>query len=142
MTSDSIDEIRKQTAYPESKSVHDALHQVWNEVAHEFNHKMKTGDNYVDVDKLRKELPKDCSIIEVDDLKKSAMVARDYDRELEHLNDGIIKEQKCLDEILKLHDKYNQLDITNEIGKIYLRLHKLKKRSDEVVDDWKSSSKL
>ena len=37
MTSDRIEEIIKGTAYPQSNSVLQALHQVWNEVQQECN---------------------------------------------------------------------------------------------------------
>ena len=36
MNSERIEEIQKQTAYPESQSVFTALHQVWNEVGQEY----------------------------------------------------------------------------------------------------------
>jgi ferritin-like metal-binding protein YciE len=36
MNSKRIEEIQKQTAYPESQSVFTALHQVWNEVGQEY----------------------------------------------------------------------------------------------------------
>ncbi|RLI66891.1 MAG: hypothetical protein DRO67_00570 [Candidatus Asgardarchaeum californiense] len=35
MNSDRIKEIQSKTPYPESVSVHNALHQVWNETYHE-----------------------------------------------------------------------------------------------------------
>jgi len=37
MTSERIREIQEQTAYPESRSVHQALLQVWNECEQENN---------------------------------------------------------------------------------------------------------
>jgi len=37
MTSDRIDELLKQTAYPESNSVKQAMLQVWNELQQDFN---------------------------------------------------------------------------------------------------------
>jgi hypothetical protein len=37
MNSNRIKEIQEQTAYPESKSVHQGLLQVWNECKQEFN---------------------------------------------------------------------------------------------------------
>ena len=37
MTSNRIEEIIKRTAYPQSNSVLQALHQVWNEVQQECN---------------------------------------------------------------------------------------------------------
>jgi hypothetical protein len=37
MNSNRIKEIQEQTAYPESKSVHQGLLQVWNECQQEFN---------------------------------------------------------------------------------------------------------
>ena len=40
MTTDRIEEIIKQTAYPESNSVLQALHQVWNEVQQENNERI------------------------------------------------------------------------------------------------------
>lgn len=36
MNSERIEEIQKQCAYPESQSVFNALHQVWNEVGQEY----------------------------------------------------------------------------------------------------------
>ena len=40
MTSDRIEEIIKQTAYPESNSVYQALLQVWNEIQQDCNEKI------------------------------------------------------------------------------------------------------
>ena len=40
MTADRIEEIIKQTAYPESNSVYQALLQVWTEVQHESNERI------------------------------------------------------------------------------------------------------
>jgi len=37
MISNRIDEILKETAYPDSRSVHQALLQVWNECEQESN---------------------------------------------------------------------------------------------------------
>ena len=37
MTSDRIEEIIKQTAYPESMSVLSGMKQIWNEMQQEFN---------------------------------------------------------------------------------------------------------
>lgn len=37
MNSDRIDELLKQTAYPESVSVRQAMLQVWNELQQDFN---------------------------------------------------------------------------------------------------------
>jgi len=37
MNSDRIDELLKQTAYPESNSVRQAMLQVWNEMQQDFN---------------------------------------------------------------------------------------------------------
>lgn len=51
MTSDRIEEIQKITAYPESRSVYQALWQVWNECEQEQNKKISevvtrfSGDN-------------------------------------------------------------------------------------------------
>ena len=39
MTSDRIEEIQKQTAYPDSQSVTNALLTVWNEVAFGLNNR-------------------------------------------------------------------------------------------------------
>ena len=39
MTSDRIEELQKQTAYPESQSVHQALLKVWNEMQQDFNNR-------------------------------------------------------------------------------------------------------
>lgn len=41
MNSKRIEEIQKQTAYPESQSVFTALHQVWNEVGQEYQAEIK-----------------------------------------------------------------------------------------------------
>lgn len=41
MTSDRIEEIQKTTAYPESRSVLQALLQVWNECEQEQNKKIR-----------------------------------------------------------------------------------------------------
>ncbi len=37
MTSTRIEELMKQTAYPESDSVYQAMNQVWNEMQQDFN---------------------------------------------------------------------------------------------------------
>ena len=37
MTSERIEELMKQTAYPESHSVHQAMLQLWNEMEQDFN---------------------------------------------------------------------------------------------------------
>ena len=44
MTSERIDEILKDTAYPESRSVHQALLQVWNECQQEHNKQLIIAD--------------------------------------------------------------------------------------------------
>ncbi len=37
MTTERIEELMKQTAYPESNSVHQAMLQLWNELQQDFN---------------------------------------------------------------------------------------------------------
>ena len=41
MTSDRIEQIQKECAYPDSVSVMNALMQVWNEVAQEYEKELK-----------------------------------------------------------------------------------------------------
>lgn len=56
MNVDRIEELMKQTAYPESRSVMQAMLQVWNEMQQDFNsrkcenciHNPKEGENFSD----------------------------------------------------------------------------------------------
>lgn len=49
MNSERIREIQEQTAYPESRSVHQALLQVWNECQQENNKDIETYKNRIRV---------------------------------------------------------------------------------------------
>ena len=50
MNSKRIDEILKDTAYPESRSVHQALLQVWNECEQENNKKLNIKAKVVNIE--------------------------------------------------------------------------------------------
>ena len=50
MNSKRIDEILKDTAYPESRSVHQALLQVWNECQQENNKKLNIKAKVVNIE--------------------------------------------------------------------------------------------
>lgn len=49
MNSDRIKEIQNTTAYPESRSVHSALKQVWNECEQESNKDIEAYKNRIKV---------------------------------------------------------------------------------------------
>jgi hypothetical protein len=50
MNSERINEILKNTAYPESRSVHQALLQVWNECEQEHNKKLNIKAKVVNIE--------------------------------------------------------------------------------------------
>ena len=47
MTSGRIEELQKQTAYPDSQSVQQAMLQVWNEVQQDFNSRTCENCKYI-----------------------------------------------------------------------------------------------
>ena len=50
MNSNRIEELQKQTAYPESTSVQQALLQVWNEMQQDFNSRICKNCSYLQRD--------------------------------------------------------------------------------------------
>lgn len=55
MTSDRIDELLKQTAYPESVSVRTAMLQVWNEMQQDFNNRICENCKHYNTSYLKEE---------------------------------------------------------------------------------------
>jgi len=55
MTSERIKEIQ-QTAYPESRSVHQALFKVWNECQQEYNKEIEATKAVMDIEKLKNKI--------------------------------------------------------------------------------------